>query len=95
MTANTIPYAAVKADLLKDQDVRREYDALAPANQVARLRVLRGLTQEQLAALVGTQQPSIARLESGAQDPSLAFLRRVAAALGSHVEIHLVPDDPA
>lgn len=48
------------------------------------LRVLRlsaGLSQAQLAAAVGTSQSRIARLEAGKEDPSLGFLRRLAAAL--------------
>lgn len=68
---------------------------LEPAYQVARLRILRGLTQEQLAELVGTKQPSIARLESGASTPTVTFLRKVAAALGSRVEVRFVPLDQA
>jgi predicted transcriptional regulator len=32
---------------------------------------MRGLTQEKTAELVGTKQPSIARLESGASTPTV------------------------
>ncbi len=60
--------------------------------QVACLRIERGLTQAQLADLVGTKQPSIARLERGETTPSLQFLKRVAAALDAHFEIRLVSD---
>ena len=63
-----------------------------PAYQIARLRILRGLTQSQLARLVGTQQPSIARLDSGKTDPDFPFLRQLAEALDAHVEIHIVPN---
>jgi transcriptional regulator with XRE-family HTH domain len=67
-----------------------------PAYQVARLRILRGLTQEQLAELVGTKQSSIARLEQGKAPPSLSFLRKVANALDARVEVRLTPiDEPA
>jgi transcriptional regulator with XRE-family HTH domain len=62
-----------------------------PAYQVARLRILKGLTQAQLAELVGTQQSSIARLERGTTAPNLAFLRKVATALGARVEIRVTP----
>lgn len=65
-----------------------------PGSQIARLRALRGLTQEQLAELVGTRQPSIARLESGASIPSLSFLRRLARALNAEVEVRLIPVEP-
>jgi transcriptional regulator with XRE-family HTH domain len=51
------------------------------------------LTQAQLAKLVGTRQPSIARLESGERKPSLSFLQRVAEVLDARIEVHLVPLD--
>lgn len=59
--------------------------------QIARLRILRGLTQKQLAELVRTHQPSIARLENGNSEPSLSFLERVATALDANVEIRIAP----
>jgi ribosome-binding protein aMBF1 (putative translation factor) len=82
MSAKTIPFEQVKADLLADPAVKAAYDALETAHQIARLRLARGLSQAELAALVGTRHPSIARLEKGETLPSLAFLRRVAEALG-------------
>ena len=41
--------------------------------QVARLRISRGLTQIQLAEMVGTRQTSITRLENGSSVPSNSF----------------------
>lgn len=95
MPAATIPYEEVRAELLADPEVKAAYDALEPAFQIARLRIERGLTQAQLAELVGTKQPSIARLERGVSEPSLTFLRKLAAALGMRVEISFVPVEPA
>lgn len=89
MTATTVPYEAIKEDLLKDAETRKAYDALETAYQVTCLRIERGLTQRQLADLVGTKQPSIARLESGQAPPSLAFLERVVAALGGRVVVKI------
>ncbi len=91
MSAKTISLEQVKTDLLADPEVKEAYDPLALAQQVARLRIARGLTQAQLAELVGAKQPSIARLESGAVPPSMSFLRKVAAALDAQVEVKLVP----
>ena len=91
MSATTAPYEEVKARLLADPDTKAAYDALEPAFQIARLRIERGLTQAQLAELVGTKQPSIARLERGDSEPSIAFLRRIAEALGARLEVNLVP----
>jgi transcriptional regulator with XRE-family HTH domain len=79
------------AEALGDPEFREAWEASDPAYQVARLRILRGLTQQQLAERVGTRQPSIARLESGREEPKLGFLRRVAEALGAKVEVRIVP----
>jgi len=81
------------AEQLQDPDFRAEWEALEPAYQIARLRILRGLTQEQLAEQVGTKQPSIARLESGKGEPKLSFLRRVAEALDARIEVQVVPTE--
>ncbi|MHC4550435.1 MAG: helix-turn-helix transcriptional regulator [Planctomycetota bacterium] len=51
-----------------------------------------GLTQQQLADLVGTTQPTIARLEDADyQGHSLTMLRRIASALGRSIEVRFVP----
>jgi DNA-binding XRE family transcriptional regulator len=51
-----------------------------------------GLTQQQLADLVGTSQPTIARLEDADYEGhSLTMLRRIAAALGQALELRFVP----
>jgi transcriptional regulator with XRE-family HTH domain len=54
-----------------------------------------GLTQRGLAALAGTSQPAIARLESGAVSPSLGTLQRITAAAGFELRATLVPLAPA
>jgi DNA-binding XRE family transcriptional regulator len=59
--------------------------------QVARLRIQRGLTQTQLAEMVGIRQPSIARLENGSSVPSLSFLNRITKALDARIELNFVP----
>ena len=64
--------------------------------QVARIiydaRIKAGLTQQELAALVGTKQPVIARLEDADYEGhSLSMLQRIASALQQKLEIHLVP----
>ncbi len=64
---------------------------LEPGYQIARLRIAHGLTQAQLAEMVGTRQPSIARIESGKSLPSLLFLERVANVLNARVEVHILP----
>jgi transcriptional regulator with XRE-family HTH domain len=64
---------------------------LEPGYQVARLRIQQGLTQAQLAEMVGTRQPSIARLENGTSVPNLSFLDRIAKALDTRIELNFVP----
>ena len=80
---------------MADPEFQAEWEASAPAYQVARLRIMRGLTQKQLAKLVGTKQSSIARLESGRAEPRLSFLRRVVEALRGRLEVRIVPQEEA
>ena len=62
------------------------------AEMIHHARARAGLTQRELADLVGTRQPVIARLEDGDyQGHSLSMLQRIAAALNRRVEIRLVP----
>ena len=94
MKANpNIRFEDWEAGQMQDAEFRAAVEDLEPAYQVARLRILRGLTQEQLAGLVGTHQSSIARLESGAAEPRLSFLRRVVDALGGKLEIRIIPQE--
>jgi ribosome-binding protein aMBF1 (putative translation factor) len=48
---------------------------------VLEARLHAGLTQKELAKKMGTQQPSIARVESGKLLPSLEFLKKLAKAV--------------
>lgn len=75
----------------QDPDFVAESLELEIGYQIARLRILQGLTQEELAERVGTRQPSIARLESGRSLPSLSFLEKIADALDAKMEIRIVP----
>ena len=84
-----------KKQLLKNPEFRKEYEALEPeyklASALIRLRLAKGLTQEQLANILNTKQESIARLESGGSLPSLSTVRKVAEALDAEVEINFRP----
>ena len=81
-----------EAEKIKAPDFLAAAEKLEPGYQVARLRLIRGLTQAQLAEMVGTRQPSIARLENGTSAPSLSFLTKIAEALGAKIEIKLIPE---
>ena len=63
MTSN-IRFRDWLEERMGDPDFRAAMEELEPAYQVARLRIKQGLTQKQLAKIVGTKQSSIARLES-------------------------------
>ncbi len=82
-----------EADKLKNPEFKVIAEELEPGYQIARLRILKGLTQAQLAERVGTRQPSIARLENGTSVPSLSFLQKIASALDARIEVKLVPED--
>jgi len=92
-TSTNIRFEEWEAEQMQNPEFRAAAEELEPAYQVTRLRILRGLTQEQLAELVGTKQPSIARLESGRSEPKLSFLRRVVEALGGRLEVRIVPPE--
>jgi DNA-binding XRE family transcriptional regulator len=76
---------------LQDPEFIAAAGELEAGYQIARLRIQRGLTQTQLAEMVGTRQPSIARLENGSSVPSLSFLDRIAKALDARIELRVVP----
>src|SRR6266550_4625859 len=62
------------------------------ARKIYDLRTSAGLTQRQLAKLVGTTASVICRLEDADYEGhSLAMLQRIAAALQQRVEIRFVP----
>lgn len=82
-----------KNELLKDKQIRKAYDALRPEFELAAALIERrnalGITQAELAKKVGTKQSAIARLESGAYNPSVGLLERVAEALDARLTISL------
>jgi len=86
-------YQDWKIEQLQKPDFIEALQDLELGHQIARLRIQRGLTQAQLAELVGTRQTSIARMESGQSHPGLSFLQRAADGLQARVEIKLVPLD--
>lgn len=69
------------------------YDALAPryevVEQLKAARKAQDITQEVLAARVGTKKSNISRFESGKYNPSLDFLIKVADSLGKQVHIKI------
>ena len=88
-----IPFEDVLKEALQDPEWKKGYDALeleySIIEQVLRKRIEQKLSQKQLAERIGTKQSAIARLESGNSNPSIAFLEKVAKALGGKLQISL------
>ncbi|HXZ87870.1 MAG TPA: helix-turn-helix transcriptional regulator [Candidatus Binataceae bacterium] len=84
----------IKGKMLAEREVRTAYEALAEEFDLAReligARVRAGLTQAELAKRMGTTQSVIARLESGAQLPSVNTLLKFAKATHSRPVIKLL-----
>lgn len=87
----------LKEELLQDQEVAEHYREQAPEYALAReliaARQRAGLTQSEVAERMHTNQPAVARLESGRQMPTWNTLRRYAEATGTHFEVRLVSSD--
>ncbi|HVP66368.1 MAG TPA: helix-turn-helix transcriptional regulator [Anaeromyxobacteraceae bacterium] len=81
---------------LENPEVRRNYEARMVVAELAmavrRMREEAGLTQAQLAVLIGVKQPMIARVERGSdpRTPRWDVLRRVGLALGKQLVLEFV-----
>jgi DNA-binding XRE family transcriptional regulator len=95
----TLPHKKLVSKMLKNPAVKAEVvrlnrEEFAILDEILAARKESGLTQAQIAKLMGTQAPAVARLESslatGKHSPSLNTLRKYAAAVGKKIELHLV-----
>lgn len=80
---------------LKDPEFRAHYQeerqALMLAMKIAKLREKKGLSQQQMAKLMGTSQQAISRIESGDYEGfTLKTLQKIAEATGTRVKIEFV-----
>ena len=79
----------------EDLELKKEYDELELEyriiGQIIDLRTEKKITQKQLAKLMNTKQPSIARFESGNYNPTLDFLKKIAKVLDSDLDIKFIP----
>ena len=94
-TKSGVEYITLKdwhRESMRDPEFRKAYDVLKPQYDLVRAildaRIKRGVTQKELARRAGTTQSAIARFESGAANPTLDFLSRVATAVGAKLEVH-------
>jgi DNA-binding XRE family transcriptional regulator len=82
-------FYAGKAERLQQLEACRANEQIA--RNIRKLRTDAGLTQGQLARLVGTSASAICRLEDADYEGhSVAMLRRIAAALDRRIEIRFV-----
>jgi ribosome-binding protein aMBF1 (putative translation factor) len=65
-------------------ETRSEFEI---ARMVIRARIKRGLTQKQLADKLHTRQSVISRVEGANTTPSLSFLKRLAVALNTTLQV--------
>lgn len=98
-TPPAMTHEEMVAQWMQDPEFRVEYERLereefAILDQILSARREAGLTQAQVAERMGTKAPAVARLEaalvSGKHSPSLATLRKYAAALGKRVEVRFI-----
>ena len=57
--------------------------------QLVEARLEKGISQAELARMIGTQRSNICRLESGIQNPSLDMLIKITSALGKDISLLL------
>ena len=85
----------VKDDAAREASVQLERVNTEVARLIYNLRSDAGLTQEELARLVGTTQSAISRLEdSDYQGHSLSMLQKIAEALKQKLTVVLTAKDP-
>lgn len=96
MNDKFIPVSKAFARWREDPEYVAAYNALedefALATALIRARGDADMTQEQVAAAMGTTQAAVARLESGRTMPSTRSLKRFAEATGTKLRISFVPE---
>ncbi|WP_051960669.1 helix-turn-helix domain-containing protein [Devosia riboflavina] len=94
MTKKFIPVEAAINDWMKDPEFRAAYDALeeefSVAEAIIKARAEADMTQEEVAAAMGTTQTAVARMEGG-HLPSTRTLQRFADATGTRLRISFEP----
>ena len=84
----------IKGSRQRLESLEKERENLNIAEQIYNLRTQEGLSQKQLAKLVGTTQSVISRLEDANYNGhSLAMLRKIAAAFHRRVNIRFIPEN--
>ncbi len=83
----------IKGNKKRLEFLQRQRENLNIAEMIYNLRTQAGLSQKQLADLVGTTQSVISRLEDADYNGhSLAMLRKIASAFQQKVQVKFVPE---
>ena len=87
------------SEQMKDEEFRREYEAIQPEMDVIRAivdaRTSNNLTQKELAERTGINQADISKLENGTRNPSVNLLKRLADGMDMVLKIEFVPKQQA
>ncbi|RHA99189.1 helix-turn-helix domain-containing protein [Holdemanella biformis] len=83
------------AKQMKDEEFKKEYEAIQPEMDVIRAivdaRTSQNLTQKELSERTGINQADISKLENGTRNPSINLLKRLAEGMGMTLKIEFVP----
>ena len=90
-----VSYSDYKKQLLKDPELKAEYDALEPEydiiNAMIEARKSLSMTQKDLSEATGLTRADISRIENGTRNPSLEMVKRLAAGMGMQLKLEFVP----
>ena len=82
-------------DELKNKSFEDEYNSLEPEYKMIQslisARKSQNITQKELSAQTGIAQADISKLETGAGNPTIKLLKRIADALNMQLKIEFVP----
>lgn len=92
---NMVNYSDYKKQLLKDSELKAEYDALEPEYDIIKAMIEArknlSMTQKDLSEATGITQADISRIENGTRNPSLEMVKRLAAGMGMQLKLEFVP----
>ena len=92
MKRKHLDFEVWEKEALRNPKLQKEYKKIEPEfsliNAIIEARIKGGITQKNLAKSMKTKQSVISRLESGRANPSIKFLKRLAVALNSDLQIN-------
>lgn len=87
MSEEKIPLALTSRRIVKkNTELAPRYELV---EQLKAARKAMDMTQEDLAARVGTKKSNISRFESGRYNPSLDFVIKIAGSLGKQIQFYI------